>query len=91
MVVTVGAVAVPVEVNCPPVGGGAVYCVIGRLFPAGNVQADKLGTVWPNGMVTRGCVVIRITGCCVCEGKFGGTVFDVVGAAAEARVEKEGD
>ena len=70
-VVTIGAATLPERVNCPLVGGGPVYCVIERLFQAGNVQADKLGTAWLDRMVSRGCVVIGIAGCCVCEGKFG--------------------
>ena len=65
----IGAAEVPEKENCPPASGGALYCVTGTLFPAGNIQtADKIGTAWLEGMRSRGWVVTGLTSCCVCEG-----------------------
>ena len=66
MVDTIGAAAVPEEMNCPPVNSRAESFVTERLFPDRKVQADRLGTAWLGGMLICGGIVIVFTSYCVC-------------------------
>ena len=43
--------------NFPPASVGAVYCATGGLFPAGNVEADMLGTAWLDDMLVSVCLL----------------------------------